>query len=143
VPQILRPGPGPPLDVHLPRQLLDGVAQFVAGPLDLPAQLVRPLGAACGSLAPRGRAGARPARARHVLCHRCALPLISSTSAFTLRGAAPGVAGVARRNAGRPATASTPAITNSTAVTISAASQTGSTSASAAAPVPASASRPA
>src|SRR5690606_1265854 len=64
VPQILRPGPGPPLDVHLPRQLLDGVAQFVAGPLDLPAPPVRPPGAACGSPPPPRRARARPAPPR-------------------------------------------------------------------------------
>src|SRR3954453_12249055 len=86
VPEVCRTGPRATLHVHLPCQLLYGVAEFAAGALDLAPQLV-------GSLGPRhGGLAARPVR------HRCALSLISSTSALTLPRASSGVGGVARRS---------------------------------------------
>src|SRR5579859_485546 len=108
---------GPRLHVGLGDQRLDGLAEFLPGPLDI-------RGEGIGAL----RWGAA---ARGVLAHRWALSLICSTSAFTLSAAWVGIGGVAFFSELRPASAASPAITNSATPTISAASHGRSTPASA------------
>src|SRR5215472_17533010 len=89
------------MHVSLAHQLLDCVPELLAGPLDVPPQLLFVIADS----------------------HRRAFSLIVSTSAFTLPTASCGTGGVPRRSRSLPSAAVTPATASSTAPMISAASQ--------------------